>query len=214
MLIQTAHDTIRRTVRKSLGSYVSPEDIDRNINRGLNDYVQFLLRPNANTNIQPLTRYIKRREYNGISESSHNLPDDFLKEINIYSKADDTEYEGEILKEQEFTDRRNNYITPPDTEHPIARLLGVSNNFTNGEIQILPVQGNYVLTYYRNIVNCKYAYTSPDNRKIIFDEANSIDVDCNESALSEVISRALMYFGITMEAQNLVSEEQLKNGNA
>lgn len=214
MLIEKAHNTIRRAIRKSLGSYVSPEDIDRNINRGLNDYIQLLLNPNLNTNIQPLTRYISEKDYNYTSVNRYNLPDNFLKEVNIYSKVNGGVYEGEILKEQEFMDRRNSFIVPPIQEHPIARLLGVTESFPNGIIEILPDQGNYQLSYYRNIIDCKYAYTSPDGRKIVFDEANSVDVDCNDSALSNVVSRALSYFGITLEAQNLVSEEQIKNGDA
>ena len=60
--------------------------------------------------------------------------------------------------------------------------------------------------YYRDIIDCKFAYTSPTNRNIVFDEANSIDLDCNSGALSDIVSGALAYFGISLEAQNLIVE--------
>jgi len=214
MLLEDAHNLIRKTIRKSQGSYVSPEDIDLNLNRSLNDYVNFLLRPNGNTNNQPLTRYISEQPYTSSSTNRFPLPDNFLKEINIYSSADGTTYEGDILKEQEFTDRKNSYITSADTVHPIARLLGTTETALNGVIEILPSQGNFVLSYYRTIINCVYAYDSPDNRSIVFNEDDSVDIDCNSGVLSEIVSRALTYFGISLEAQNLLSEEVVKNGNS
>lgn len=214
MLIEKAHKLIRGTIRKSQGSYVSPEDIDMNLNRSINDHVLFLLSPKGNANNQPLSRYISRHSYSNPSSNEYGLPPNFLKEINIYSLADGNTYEGDILKEQEFTDRRNSYITPPDTIHPIARLLGTSDTYPNGVIEILPSQGNFIFSYYRTVNNCLFSYNSPDNRSIVFDEENSVEVDCNEGVLSEIVSRALVYFGVSLEAQNLLSEEAIKNGNS
>lgn len=204
MILEQAHSLIRNTIRKSQGSYVSPEDIDLNLNRSLTDYVNDLLEQGMNANVQSLSRYISEENYGSNSSIKYTLPTNFLKEITIQSRMNGSTYEGDILTDQEFSDRRNSYITPPEFTHPIARLVGES-------IEILPVQGNYTLTYYREIVDCKYAYTSPTNRNIVFDEANSVDLDCNKGALSKIVSRALVYFGISLEAQNLVTEETISN---
>lgn len=200
MLIEEAHEIIRDAIRKNSGSYISPEQIDRALNRGVTDYMAFLLSPDTPSDSQPLTYWLKEQVVNSTSAS---LESDFLRESNIYSKIDGKEYEGDILSEQEYNDRANSYIIPPTYEDPIAKIIGE-------EIQFLPENGNYVLSYYREPVKCKWAYTIVDNRKFVFDEANSIDLDCNRTSMSEVISRALYYLGIGMQAQNLIMEEKGK----
>jgi hypothetical protein len=200
-MIENAHKIIRDTIRKTLGSYVDPEQIDRALNRGLNDYVSGLLQQGVNAKPLPLTRYVKAVSV------TNQIPEDFLKEITIISVADNTRYEGEILTEQEFYDRKNSVLVGPETEHPIARLY--SDN-EGQKIEVLPAGGNYLLSYYRTPIECKFAYTTPDNRRIVYDADNSVDIDCNVLALSDVISRALLYLGISLEAQNLVMEEKAK----
>jgi hypothetical protein len=201
MLIQEAHEIVRDTIRKNKASYKSPEQIDRALNRGLTDYISFLMNPNTPSDSQPLTHWLEEQEINGTSAT---LNDNFFKESNIYSRVDGKEYEGDILSEQEFNDRANSYILGPMYEHPIARIIGRT-------IKFLPVDGNYVLSYYREPIKCKWAYTVAENqRDLIFDEENSVDLDCNRNSMSEVISRALYYLGISMEAQNLIMEEKGK----
>ena len=200
-MIENAHKIIRDTIRKTLGSYVDPEQIDRVLNRGLNDYVVSLLNQGVNAKPLPLTRYVKSVPV------TDEIPEDFFKEITIVSVADNTRYEGEILTEQEFYDRKNSSLVGPETEHPIARLY--SDN-EGQKIEILPVDGNYLLSYYRKPIECRFAFTTPDDRRIVFDADNSIDIDCNVLALSNVISRALLYLGISLEAQNLIMEEKAK----
>ena len=81
------------------------------------------------------------------------------------------------------------------------------------EIDVDPAVEGAVLYYLRYPVKAKFAYTSPNGRDIVFDSNNSIDLDWKPTAISEIISRALMYFGITLNDQSLTLEEQLKRGN-
>jgi hypothetical protein len=200
-MIEKAHKIIRDTIRKTLGSYVDPEQIDRALNRGLTDYISEILNQGVNAKPISLTRYVKSVPV------TNQIPDDFFKEITVLSVADDTRYEGEILTEQEFYDRKNSKLVGPETEHPIARMY----SDTEGQkIEVLPEGGNYLLSYYREPIECKFAYTTPDNRTIVYDPDNSVDLDCNVLALSDVISRALLYLGVSLEAQNLILEEKAK----
>lgn len=58
-----------------------------------------------------------------------------------------------------------------------------------------------------------YAYTIAENgRDIVFDSVNSVDLNWKKTALSEIVSRALMYLGISLNEQSLVMEEKLKRG--
>lgn len=201
MLIEEAHDIVRDTIRKNKAGYKSPEQIDRALYRGLTDYMGFLMQKGTSSETQPLTFWLKEQVING---SSATINEDFLKESNLYSKVDGKEYEGDILSEQEFFDRANSFILFPQYEDPIARIVGRN-------IQILPQNGNYVFSYYREPVQCKWAYTVAENgRDLTFDEDNSIELDCNRTSMSEVISRAIYYLGISMEAQNLIMEEKGK----
>lgn len=198
-MIEEAHKIIRDTIRKQTGSMKTPAQIDRALNRALFDYMIFLLK--SNNNPQDIKRYIER------VDADNGVPENMVREISISSEVDESEYEGEILSEKEFNDRRNSVLLAPEYTNPIARISGK-------EIEVLPVNGNYILTYYREPIECRYAYTVAENgRDIIFDPDNSIDLDCNKLAMSEVISRALLYLGISLENQSLVMEERIKDGN-
>jgi hypothetical protein len=51
-----------------------------------------------------------------------------------------------------------------------------------------------------------------NGRDIIYNPANSTDLNWKKTALSEIISRALMYLGISLNEQGLIMEEKLKQG--
>jgi hypothetical protein len=68
----------------------------------------------------------------------------------------------------------------------------------------------YYLSYPRVAV---FEYDVAENgRDIVYNEAYSVDLDWKPTALSEIISRALMYLGISLNDQGLLLEEKLKRG--
>ena len=199
MLIQEAHDIIRDQIRKFKGAYQTPAQIDRALYRGLMDYFSSLLK--STDNVQKLNRYLKTVAHN--TTGTFTLPADFQREVQIFSLYTGKEYEGDILSEQEFSDRRNSEIIPPDYTRPIARIRG-------SQIEYLPADGNYVLSYYREIIKPVYAY-DVSVRDFVFDPDSSVELDVDASALNRVLVNTLPYLGIALNEESLLMEKQIGN---
>lgn len=199
MLIEEAHSIVRDQIRKFKASYQTPEQIDRALYRGLLDYYTSLFK--TTDNVQKLNRYLKTATHN--TAGTFTLPADFQREVQVFSLYTGKEYEGDILTEQEFTDRRNSFILTPDYTRPIARIRG-------GQIEYLPADGNFILSYYREVIKPVFAYTV-SVRDIIFDAENSVELDVDASALNRVLVNTMPYLGIALNEESLLMEKQVGN---
>jgi hypothetical protein len=62
-------------------------------------------------------------------------------------------------------------------------------------------------------ITAVFGYTvAPNGRDITYNPATSTDLNWKPTALSEIVSRALMYLGISLNEQSLIMEEKLKRG--
>ena len=199
MLIQEAHNIVRDQIRKFKGAYQTPQQIDRALYRGLMDYYTSLFK--TTDNVQKLNRYLKTAAHN--TTGIFTLPTDFQREVQIFSLYTGKEYEGDILTEQEFSDRRNSLIIAPDYMRPIARIRG-------GQIEYLPADGNYILSYYREVIKPVFAYDVVV-RDIIFKEEGSVELDVDASALNRVLINTMPYLGISLNEESLLMEKQIGN---
>lgn len=244
--------------------------------------------------------FIENIDYNISSTNIFDLPNDFVEGITIFSRVGQEKYEGVILSEVEFLDRKNSLLLAPTIEKPIARifdnkieffpsnggnytlsyykfpseerpLVTVSNNrisvrpdveveltyykypterrpivkFEDQKMFIKPFSTNAELNYYAFPVErdalvrisgtdiiCDpstvtqlalyylvypregvFNYTVAQNgRDITYNPTNSVDLNWKPTAISDIISRALLYLGISLTDQNLLLEEKLKSG--
>jgi hypothetical protein len=199
MLIEEAHSIVRDQIRKFKGAYQTPQQIDRALYRGLLDYYTSLFK--TTDNVQKLNRYLKTVAHN--TTGTFTLPADFQREVQIFALYAGKEYEGDLLTEQEFSDRRNSFILAPDYERPIARIRG-------SQITYLPTDGNFILSYYREVIKPVFAYDVVV-RDIVFKEVGSVDLDVDASALNRVLINTMPYLGIALNEESLLMEKQVGN---
>lgn len=204
-MIDLAHNIIREQIRKYRAAYKTPEEIDNALYRGLIDFYNGLFKSQQNS--QQVSRYLKEQTCNVTSTNVFALNSDFNRPVTINSTVSGQIYEGEILAENEWLDRKNSFILAPTLQQPIARIVGTNIEFYPADA------GNYKLVYYRSPVQPKYNYTVAVNgRDITYNPSGSVDVDVNPSALNDVIVRALGYLGVSLNDQGLIVERQLNGG--
>lgn len=181
-----------------------------------------------------------------VSDSGkQTLPDDLFKVGDVfYHTYNGNRYEGQILKDKEFVDRKNSYIEPATEEKPIARIVG-------NEIEIAPSPTgastyNYILPYVRHNPVVRFnangsdlnftflpssfadtvlvrwvkppaTMTTSDGAVTYGIAALTITTECDwsERAFSELATRALAYLGISLNNQLIAQLEGIsEQGNA
>ena len=98
----------------------------------------------------PLHYYKKQQEYTltAASDQLNDLPENFIRHIKIFFKDSlNVLHEGDILNDEEFSERLKSKIIPPITEEPIARIVG-------NQIEFWPKPAGtdeytYVLSHYK-----------------------------------------------------------------
>lgn len=203
-MIDLVHKIIREQIRKYRAAYKTPEEIDNALYRGLIDFYNGLFKSKQNS--QQLTRYLVEQTCNISSTNVFPLSSNFNRPVGIISTVSGQQYEGDVLSENEWLDRKNSFIVPPTLQFPIARIVGSNVEFYPSDA------GNYKLVYYRSPVQPKFSYTISNNRDIIYTSVGSVDVDVNQPALNDVIVRAIGYLGVSLNDQGLLVERQL-NGS-
>lgn len=100
-----------------------------------------------------------------------------------------------------------NYYAFPIERDALIRITGDEVSCDPSTVSEIAL---YYLVYPETGV---FAYTiAPNGRDIIYDSVNSVDLNWKKTALSEIVSRALMYLGISLNEQGLIMEEKLKRG--
>lgn len=203
-MIDLAHKIIREQIRKYRAAYKTPEEIDNALYRGLIDFYNGLFRSKQNS--QQVSRYLTEQVCNITSTNVFPLNPDFNRPVRITSTVGTSVFEGEVLAENEWLDRRNSFILAPTNQQPIARIIGSNIEFYPGD------SGNYRLVYYRSPLQPKFNYTVSGGRDVVYNPTGSVNVDVNPSALNDVIVRAVAYLGISLNDQGLLAERQLNGG--
>lgn len=87
--------------------------------------------------VQRQSPFLEKRHTYAEGVSSSALPRDFMSHKNVIYLTDGTnQYEGAILPQNEFLDRKNSVLLAPDSENPIATIY-------NGTIEMLPALTSY-----------------------------------------------------------------------
>jgi len=120
-----------------------------------------------------------------------------------------TVYSGvEIVAEDERANRLNSQIDPVTITSPIAEI--VAPRF----IRMYPTAApgyTGVITYLRRPAKPVFAYTVISGRVIVFDEANSTNLEWRETEQNAVLLKALSTLGINLSDQEVVQYAEMKN---
>lgn len=219
--IKDAHDFIRMQIKKNKMGFISPEDIDRAINRGVSDWMSAVVYKYKKTGKYSYDHlFVKRKAYtvNSGNAGLLDIPADYTEALTVYVKNNGIQTEGTIYSWDEFLEIQNSNILAPVLAYPAATIY-VSEAGTP-KIQFAPTplsagtDYEFTLVYMRKPASAVYKYTvSGTTGTIAYNPSGSVDIDIDDRYFSDVLTRALMYLGISLGDANTASTEQIKDNN-
>jgi hypothetical protein len=111
----------------------------------------------------------------------------------------------QIYNEDERSDRLDSQIDPVAVTTPIAEQMG------DGVWQLYPVAQYFgTVTFYRRPVKPVFAYTVVSGRVIVYDSANSTQLEWKETQITEILLKGLSSIGINLSQQDLQQWSEIK----
>lgn len=112
-----------------------------------------------------------------------------------------------MVNEDERADRLNSQIDPVTVTSPIGEMSAA------GFIRLWPTEANTgVVTFLRRPVAPYFAYNVISGRVIVYDEANSIQLEWKESDQNMVLILALQSIGINISEADIIQWSENKGG--
>lgn len=223
ILIKDAHDFIRSIIKKNKGGFVSPGDIDIAINRGVSDWMSAVIYKYKQTGKFDYDHlFVKKKTFTVSSATGTQSlsTSDYVEALTVYLTAGGSTKEGTIYNWDEFLEIQNSSILAPSLDYPAATIFVVEESSVNvPKIQFspVPVSGNYdyTLVYMRKPAKAVYAYeaTSGTTGNIVYKSTGSVDIDIDDRYFTDIMTRALMYLGISLKDGDIASAEAMKDAN-
>lgn len=165
-----------------------------------------------------------------------SLPSDYVDNLGVFTASGE---EGNIVSEEEYHELVKSKICAPTTAEPIGRIRSnqvevnpssiASINITyyafptqyvplvrttGANVEILPVSvASGKLHYIKTPTEIVYNTTTDvDGRGVTFTSTGSTDTEFEENAINDIVAKALIYLGMTLQAPELAQFELLKNG--
>lgn len=223
--INEAHQFIRQLIKKNKGGFVPPADIDRVINRSVSDWLSAAISKYYKTGKFEYDHLLVKRVNFTVSPSTGTQSlltnaSDYIEGLTIYITANGSnQVEGTIYSWDEFLELQNSNILAPDTFFPAATIYIVSEGGVDvPKIQFSPVPTSgtytYTLVYLRKPAPAVYAYTfNSSTGETAFNSAGSVDIDISDRYFTDIVTRALMYLGVTLRDADIIGIEGLMDAN-
>jgi hypothetical protein len=219
ILMKDAHDFIRMQIKKNKMGFVSPEDIDRAINRGVSDWMSAVVFKYKRTGKYEYDHLLVKRVPITVTVASGGImdvPADYAEALTIYVDNGGVQTEGTIYSWDEFLEFQNSKILAPSLSYPIATIF--MNDQTVPKVQFSPVPTtgtySYTLVYMRKPTKGTFGYTvNSSTGTIVYNSGTTTNLDLDDRYFSDIVTRALMYLGISLGDTNTASTEQLKDIN-
>jgi len=110
-----------------------------------------------------------------------------------------------MINEDERAIRLNSQIDPVTITSPLGEIIAPRI------IKLYPTSGyTGTVTYLRRPVKPVYAYNVISGRVIVFNEANSTNLEWNEATLNQVLIKSLSSIGINLGEADIMQYAQLK----
>ena len=214
--ISDVHDFIRTIIKKNRGGFVSPNDIDRAVNRGVSDWLSAVIYKFKRTGKFEFDHLLVKRATFSVTAGNYvqALPSDYIEGLTIYVINDGTLIEGTIYSWDEFLEVKNSKILTPDLSYPIATIYIDTAGAPKIEFAPIPISGTYTFTlvYMRKPAKAEYKYITT-NGNITYVDTNSVNIDLDDRYFTDIVTRALMYIGISLKDNDIASIETLKDNN-
>lgn len=215
--IVSVHSFIRSMVKKNKGGFVSSAEIDNFVNRSVSDWQKAVITKYKNTGRFEYDHQLVKKATFTVSPSTAKqaLPADYAEGLTIYHiNASSIDTEGTIYSWDEFLEIQNSAILAPDRNYPAATIF-IDTDAT-AKIQFAPVPplGNYTFTlvYMRKPVTAFFNQVVT-NGNISAAGSGHTDIDIDDRYFSDIVSRALMYLGISLKDPLLAGTEGAMDQN-
>jgi hypothetical protein len=164
--------------------------------------------------------FVKRKEYvvNSTNAGLMDMPTDYTEALTVYVLNNGILTEGTIYSWDEFLEIQNSNILAPTLSYPAATIYVAETGTAKIQFKPTPLSAgtNYTFTlvYMRKPANGVYKYTvSGTTGTIAYVDSGSVNLDIDDRYFSDILTRALMYLGISLGDANTASTEQLKDNN-
>lgn len=215
--IVDAHDFIRSIIKKNKAGFVSPKDIDRAINRGVADWMSAVIYKYHKTGKFEYDHLlVKRATYTVASNTSvQDLPADYVEGLTIYhTNENSVQVEGTLYSWDEFLEVKNSSILAPDRAYPAATIYLDTAGTPKIEFAPIPPSGNYTFTFvYMRKPATAFYNAVVVNGNISASNSGNVDIDVSDRYYSDIVTRALMYLGITLRDGDVASTEGMMDAN-
>jgi hypothetical protein len=219
ILIKDAHDFIRMQIKKNRMGFISPEDIDRAVNRAVSDWMSAAVFKYKKTGKFEYDHLLVKRTPFSVTAGNSGLvtlPDDYIEGLSIYVVNNGVLQEGTILGWDEFLEIQNSKIIPPDLNDPAATIYVDSSNVSKLQFAPVPTDGStysYTLVYMRKPVKGSFGYSITASGNISYNAGTSINLDIDDRYFSDVLTRALLYLGISLNDSATAQTEAVRDVN-
>jgi hypothetical protein len=210
------HNTLNFYINKYQGRYYTPDELDKVLDNGsLSLFSE--LRPKYATSQRmqdALAVFLDTYDFNTTNSISGTavIPSDanFIALLSIdilYNLSGrGTIYEGvPIVSKDEKSIRLRSQLDPVTEISPIAEVIAPRY------YRIYPLQGyNGTITFFRRPVAPHFAYTTISGRIIVYDAANSTQLEWGDDFAQSVILKSLESLGINLSDQEITQFAELK----
>jgi hypothetical protein len=215
--IVDAHDFIRSIIKKNKAGFVSPKDIDRAINRGVADWMSAVIYKYHKTGKFEYDHLLVKRATFTVSPTTsvQDLPTDYVEGLTIYhTNENSVQIEGTLYSWDEFLEVKNSSILAPDRAYPAATIYLDTTGTAKIEFAPIPASGNYVFTFiYMRKPATAYYNAVVSNGNISAASTGNIDIDVADRYYSDIVTRALMYLGVTLKDGEIANVEGMMDVN-
>lgn len=219
ILIKDAHDFIRMQIKKNRMGFISPEDIDRAVNRAVSDWMSAAVFKYKQTGKFEYDHLLVKRTPFSVTAGNSGLvtlPEDYIEGLSIYVVNNGVLQEGAILSWDIFLETQNSKIFPPDLNDPIATIYVDNSNVSKLQFAPVPTDGStyaYTLVYMRKPVKASFGYSITGSGNISYNAGTSTNLDIDDRYFSDVLTRALLYLGISLNDSATAQTEAVRDVN-
>jgi hypothetical protein len=219
ILMKDAHDFIRMQIKKNKMGFVSPEDIDRSINRGVSDWMSAVVFKYKKTGKYEYDHLLVKRAAMSVSVANSGIldvPNDYVEGLTIYVNNGGVQTEGTIYSWDEFLEFQNSNILAPSLGYPTATIYMDQSGAPKIQLAPVPTSGDpysYTFVYMRKPAKGVFGYTVSNTGTIVYNAGATTNLDLDDRYFSDILTRALMYLGISLGDTNTAQTEQLKDIN-
>jgi hypothetical protein len=148
-----------------------------------------------------------------------------INDINYYDLLDcsisfiqdgrDQFYSIKMTNEDELADKLNSQINPPIPTAPVGQMFTTRDALQNVlyQIQLYPRQNIYegFIHYMRKPIKPVYAYNVVGGRVIVYDPANSVQLEWRSNDVNKILLKALLSIGINLSDQEVSQFAEMKS---